>query len=152
MANNVAKIKEELKMEKFRKTLPRQIRGRVSAEVMRNINATLQDDLTKEQFRENFLGYTKELLTKPFSAYVTAYNHNKLVNAILEQHYFQAKPSVECYLYQKATNTQAEFMISAKSEKVRTDAANSLLNHLIPHFNIREPLKLPPQSPNLKAL
>ena len=33
-------------------------------------------------------------------------------------------------LYQKALNVQAELMVSAKSEKVRSDAANSLLTHL----------------------
>ena len=33
-------------------------------------------------------------------------------------------------LYQKALNVQAELMITAKSEKVRSDAANSLLTHL----------------------
>jgi hypothetical protein len=33
-------------------------------------------------------------------------------------------------LYQKAINVQAELMLSANSEKVRSDAANSLLIHL----------------------
>jgi hypothetical protein len=33
-------------------------------------------------------------------------------------------------LYQKALNVQAELMVSAHSEKVRSDAANSLLTHL----------------------
>jgi hypothetical protein len=33
-------------------------------------------------------------------------------------------------LYQKALNVQAELMVTAKSEKVRSDAANSLLTHL----------------------
>ena len=33
-------------------------------------------------------------------------------------------------LYQKALNVQAELMVSANSEKVRCDAANSLLLHL----------------------
>ena len=35
-------------------------------------------------------------------------------------------------LYQKAINVQAELMMTANSEKVRSDAANSLLNHLRP--------------------
>ncbi|WP_243430882.1 hypothetical protein, partial [Pseudomonas sp. 51_B] len=35
-------------------------------------------------------------------------------------------------MYQKALNVQAELMMSASSEKVRTDAANSLLTHLKP--------------------
>jgi hypothetical protein len=33
-------------------------------------------------------------------------------------------------LYQKALNVQAELMMTARSEKVRSDAANSLLNQL----------------------
>ena len=35
-------------------------------------------------------------------------------------------------LYQKALNVQAELMLTAKSEKVKSDAANSLLTHLKP--------------------
>ena len=66
---------------------------------------------------------------KEIAAHVTAYNKNKLVNAIMEQTLI---PSwiLNQDLYQKALNTQAELMISAKSEKVRCDAANSLLTHL----------------------
>jgi len=37
---------------------------------------------------------------------------------------------VNADMYQKAINVQAQLMITAKSEKVRTDAANSLLTHL----------------------
>jgi hypothetical protein len=33
-------------------------------------------------------------------------------------------------VFQKAINVQAYLMVNANSEKVRTDAANSLLNHL----------------------
>jgi hypothetical protein len=33
-------------------------------------------------------------------------------------------------LFQKALNVQAELMITSNSDKVRTDAANSILNHL----------------------
>ena len=35
-------------------------------------------------------------------------------------------------LFQKALNVQAELMVSANSEKVRSDAANSLINALKP--------------------
>ena len=39
-------------------------------------------------------------------------------------------------LYQKALNVQAELMLTAKSEKVRSDAANSLLTQLkMPEVN-----------------
>lgn len=66
---------------------------------------------------------------KDIASYVTAYNKSKLVNLIFEQTLI---PSyiLNQDLYQKALNTQAELMLTAKSEKVRSDAANSLLTHL----------------------
>ena len=66
---------------------------------------------------------------KDIASYVTAYNKSKLVNLIFEQ---TLVPSyvLNQDLYQKALNVQAELMITAKSEKVRSDAANSLLTHL----------------------
>lgn len=66
---------------------------------------------------------------KDIASYVTAYNKSKLVNLIMEQ---TLVPSyvLNQDLYQKALNVQAELMITAKSEKVRSDAANSLLTHL----------------------
>jgi hypothetical protein len=33
-------------------------------------------------------------------------------------------------IYQKAINVQADLMMNSNSDKVRTDAANSILNHL----------------------
>lgn len=66
---------------------------------------------------------------KDISAYVAIYNKSKLVNLIYEQ---TIVPShvLNQDLHQKALNVQAELMVSAKSEKVRSDAANSLLTHL----------------------
>lgn len=66
---------------------------------------------------------------KDIASYVTAYNKSKLVNLIFEQ---TLVPSyvLNQDLYQKALNVQAELMVTAKSEKVRSDAANSLLTHL----------------------
>lgn len=66
---------------------------------------------------------------KDIASYVTAYNKGKLVNLIFEQ---TLVPSyvLNQDLYQRALNVQADLMISAKSEKVRSDAANSLLTHL----------------------
>lgn len=66
---------------------------------------------------------------KDISAYVSAYNKGKLVNLILEQ---TLVPSwvLNADIYQRAINTQAELMIHAQSEKVRCDAANSILTHL----------------------
>lgn len=62
-------------------------------------------------------------------ATVACYNRGKVVNMILEQ------TLVPTYvlnqdLYQKALNVQAQLMFTADSEKVRTEAANSLLVHL----------------------
>lgn len=66
---------------------------------------------------------------KDISAYVSIYAKGKMVNKILEQ---SIVPSwvLNQDLYQKALNVQAELMVSAMSEKVRSDAANSLLTHL----------------------
>ncbi len=66
---------------------------------------------------------------KDISAYVSAYNKGKLVNLILEQ---TLVPSwvLNADIYQRAINTQADLMINAQSEKVRCDAANSILTHL----------------------
>jgi hypothetical protein len=68
---------------------------------------------------------------KDIASYVTAYNKSKLVNLIFEQTLIPSYV-LNQDLYQKALNTQAELMITAKSEKVRSDAANSLLTHLKP--------------------
>lgn len=66
---------------------------------------------------------------KDIASYVTAYNKTKLVNLIFEQ---TLVPSyvLNQDLYQRALNVQAELMVSAKSEKVRSDAAAHLLNAL----------------------
>lgn len=66
---------------------------------------------------------------KDIASYVTAYNKSKLVNLIFEQTLIPSYV-LNQDLYQKALNVQAELMVSAHSEKVRSDAANSLLTHL----------------------
>jgi len=68
---------------------------------------------------------------KDISAYVSAYNKNKLVNLILHQSMVPSWVLNQDH-FQRAINTQADLMINANSEKVRTDAANSLLTHLKP--------------------
>ena len=73
--------------------------------------------------------------TKDIASYVTAYNKSKLVNLIMEQTLIPSYV-LNQDLYQKALNVQAELMLSAKSEKVRCDAANSLLTQLkMPEVN-----------------
>ena len=66
---------------------------------------------------------------KDIASYVTAYNKNKLVNLIFEQTLIPSYV-LNQDMYQKALNVQADLMVSAHSEKVRCDAANSLLTHL----------------------
>ena len=66
---------------------------------------------------------------KDISSYVSAYVRNKLVTQITEQSII---PSwiLNQDAYQEAINTQFKLMTTAKSEKVRCDAANSILTHL----------------------
>lgn len=71
----------------------------------------------------------KGMDAKQISKYVVAYNKNKLVNLIYEQTLIPTH-ILNADIYQKAINTQAELMATARSEKVRSDAANSILNHL----------------------
>lgn len=66
---------------------------------------------------------------KDIASYVTAYNKSKLVNLIFEQTLIPTHV-LNQDLYQKALNVQADLMVNAKSEKVRCDAANSLLTQL----------------------
>jgi len=72
---------------------------------------------------------TQGVASKDVASYVTAYNKSKLVNLIYEQTLI---PSyiLNADMYQKALNVQCELMTSANSEKVRSDAANSILTHL----------------------
>lgn len=69
--------------------------------------------------------------SKDIASYVTAYNKSKLVNLIFEQTLIPSYV-LNQDLYQKALNVQAELMVSAMSEMVRTNAANSLLTQLKP--------------------
>ena len=73
----------------------------------------------------------QNVASKDIASYVTAYNKSKLVNLIFEQTLIPAYV-LNQDLYQRALNVQADLMVNANSEKVRTDAANSLLTHLKP--------------------
>lgn len=66
---------------------------------------------------------------KDIASYVTMYNKTRLVNLIFAQTMIPSHV-LNQDLYQKALNVQADLMVTANSEKVRTDAANSLLTHL----------------------
>lgn len=66
---------------------------------------------------------------KDIGSYVAAYHRGKMVNLIMEQ---SLVPTwvLNQDLFQKALNVQADLMLNSNSDKVRTDAANSLLTHL----------------------
>lgn len=85
----------------------------------------------KRTFEQRYLRLVAKGATpKDISAYVSAYNKNILVNKILEQTLI---PSwiLNQDVYQIAINTQASIMSDVDvSPKVRSDAADSLLNHL----------------------
>lgn len=72
---------------------------------------------------------SKGTSSKDIAAYVSAYNKGKLVNAILEQTLIPVHILNQA-IYQKAINQQAWLMKNAQSEKVQSDAANSILTHL----------------------
>ncbi len=66
---------------------------------------------------------------KDISAYVHAYSRNKLVIQLLQQSVVPFWLINQDYR-QEALMTQVELMRTAASEKVRSDAANSVLTHL----------------------
>lgn len=87
-------------------------------------------DAYSKTFPDKIARFTAQgVLPKDIASYVTAYNKSKLVNLIMEQTLIPSYV-LNQDLYQKALNVQAELMVEAKSEKVRCDAANSLLTHL----------------------
>lgn len=98
----------------------------VSHKLMGNSNI----DAYSKTFPDKIARFTQSGVSgKDIASYVTAYNKSKLVNLIMEQTLVPMWV-LNQDLYQKALNVQAELMMGAKSEKVRSDAANSLLTHL----------------------
>ena len=98
----------------------------VSFKLMGNSN----QDAYAKAFPARHQGLLKQGKTsKEISTYVSHYNNNKLVNLIMEQSII---PSWVLYqdVYAEAIKTQMELMQTANSEKVRTEAANSILTHL----------------------
>lgn len=98
------------------------------------ISFKLLGDTNKEAWAKTFpqryaLLKGRGAAEKEISAHVTAYGKTKLVNAIFEQSQIPVW-LLNAHIYQKAINVQADLMKNASSEKVRTDAANSLLTHL----------------------
>lgn len=66
---------------------------------------------------------------KDIDSLIASYNRGKLVNLILEQTLIPTW-ILNQDIYQEAINTQAELMRNAKSERVRMQAADSILTHL----------------------
>lgn len=98
------------------------------------VSYKLMGDTNKEAWAKTFPARfatlkAKGATEKEVSAHVSAYNKGRLVNAILEQ---SLVPTwvLNQDMYQKALNVQADLMMNAHSEKVRSDAANSILTHL----------------------
>jgi len=69
--------------------------------------------------------------TQKISAYVAAYARNILVNKIMEQTMVPVH-ILNKDMYQDALNVQVGLMHTSKSDKVRSDAANSILQQLRP--------------------
>lgn len=83
-------------------------------------------------FPDKYKGFKqKGVADKDIASYITAYNKTKLVNLIFEQTLIPSHV-LNADMYQKALNVQVELMMEANSEKVRSDAANSILTHLKP--------------------
>ena len=98
------------------------------------VSYRLMGDSIKDAYFKTFPARMQVLLSKgadekTISAYTSAYNKGKLVNLVMEQ---TIVPTwvLNQDLYQEALRTQATLMRSAQSEKVRQEAANSLLTHL----------------------
>lgn len=68
---------------------------------------------------------------KDIASYVTAYNKGKLVNLIFEQTLVPVHV-MNMDMYQRALNEQMVLGLTAKSEKVRSDALNSVMTQLRP--------------------
>ena len=103
-------------------------------DAVKYVSHKLRGDTNIDAFTKAFPDKYQDWLSRgvksnDIASYITAYNKNKLVNLIYEQ---SMVPSwvLNQDNYQKAINVQVDLMLTAKSEKVRSDAANSLLTHL----------------------
>jgi hypothetical protein len=85
-----------------------------------------------DTFPEKIAKWTAQgLEAKDINSYVSSYNGSKLIKLLYEQ---VVTPIwiVNQDVLQKAINVQADLMITARSEKVRSDAAAHLMTHLKP--------------------
>ena len=98
------------------------------------VSFKLMGDSNGDAYMKTFPERYQDLLARGVSpkdraAYVAAYARGKLVNLVLEQSMVPTYV-LNQHMFQEALNTQYELMQTATSEKVRTEAANSILTHL----------------------
>lgn len=165
----------DLTVDQLRSVMPKRQKSNITPQFVNDLNGVCQDPEIRDQFRQNFIGYTDVLQdpnstlpgyvqaikyvsyrllgysnfeswiktfperyqklvdrgvdTQYIHSVVGAYNKGQMVQKILGQ---TMTPTwiLNQDVYQQAINTQLELMLTARSEKVRTDAANSLLTHL----------------------
>ena len=103
-------------------------------EAIKYVSHKLKGDTNIDAFVKTFpVRYqdwiNRGVASKDIASYITSYNKNKLVNLIYEQSMIPVHVLNQDN-FQKAINVQVELMLTAKSEKVRSDAANSLMTHL----------------------
>lgn len=103
-------------------------------DAVRYVSFKLMGDSNVTAYAKSFPDRYQRLIdngstAKDISANVAMYNKNKLVNLIFEQTLIPSYVFNQD-LYQKALNVQAELMLGAKSEKVRSDAADSIMREL----------------------
>ena len=126
--NNIVGYMDVLKDGKFKISQYLEAVMYVSYKVMGKTNLDAYRNTFPHRYQEFLKNGTSD---KDIASYVSSYNKNKLVNLVFEQTMIPTHV-LNADIYQKAINIQAELMVSANSEKVRSDAANSLLTHLKP--------------------
>jgi len=98
------------------------------------ISYKLRGDTHSEAYSKTFPDRVQRFLDRgvtDYSSWVCSYNGSKLVNEIRNRTLIPVYV-LNADIHQKAINVQAQLMNTANSEKVRCDAANSLLTHLKP--------------------
>ena len=105
-------------------------------DAVRYVSYQLRGDTKYESWVKTFPERFKRLRDRGLSrdgvsAHVAGYGRSKLMNMILEQTLVPASV-LNASVFQQAINVQADLMVHAKSEKVRSDAAANLIMHLKP--------------------
>jgi len=103
-------------------------------DAVRFVTYKMLGDTNTRAFSKTFPDRYQDWIDRKFeqremSSRAAAFNRTKLVTKIIEQSLVPVH-ILNAGTYQKAINVQAELMLNANSEKVRSDAANSLLTHL----------------------